>query len=181
MLYRTFGISSVLVVGASGEAFGIADHVILVNRFAASEYTGYTSQDVPDSPEYHPAVRTFDLRRLREFCMDRRLTVQDTGTVTVGREPVNLADILPHATRGQLDFIVSFLYFLTVMERPNTRILRDAVTGLYRKIARNGINMIRQDGLCGASAMEFVRMQDMLAILYRLRCVEFRSQTEKKR
>jgi len=180
MLYRTFGISSVLVVGASGEAFGIADHVILVNRFAASEYTGYIRQDVPDSPEYHPAVRTFDLRRLREFCMDRRLTVQDTGTVTVGREPVNLADILPHATRGQLDFIVSFLYFLTVMERPNTRILRDAVTGLYRKIARNGINMIRQDGLCGASAMEFVRMQDMLAILYRLRCVEFRSPASEK-
>ena len=181
MLYRTFGISSVLVVGASGEAFGIADHVILVNRFAASEYTAYVRRDSPDRYEYRPSARTCDLRRLREVCMDRRLNVQDNDTVTVGRETVNLADILPHATRGQLDFIVSFLYFLTVMERPNTRILRDAAAGLYRRIRREGIGCIRQDGLCGSSAMEFVRMQDMMAILYRLRCVEFRSPAEKKR
>ncbi len=180
MLYRTFGISSALVVGASGEAFGIADHVILVSRFAASEYTGYPRRDTPDSCGYHPSARTFDFRRLRELCMERRLTVQDNGTVTVGKEPVNLPDILPHATRGQLDFIVSFLYFLTVMERPNTRNLRDAVTGLYRRIGQDGINCIRQDGLCGASAMEFVRIQDMLAILYRLRCVDFRSQASAK-
>ena len=181
MLYRTFGISSVLVVGASGEAFGIADHVILVNRFVASEYTDYVRRDLSDSYVYYPAVRICDLRRLREFCMDRRLDVQDNEIVSIGRESVNLTDILPHATRGQLDFIVSFLYFLTVMERLNTRILRDAVAGLYRRIGREGIECIRQEGLCGTSALDFVRMQDMLAILYRLRCVEFRSQAEKKR
>lgn len=180
MLYRRFGISTVLVVGASGEAFGIADHVILVNRFAASEYTDYPRRDAPDSYEYRPSVRTFDFRRLREICMDRRLTVQDNETVTVGREPVNLTDILPHATRGQLDFIVSFLYYLAVMERPNTRNLRDAAAGLYRKIGRDGIDCIRQDGLCGTSALESVRIQDMMAILYRLRCVDFRSRMSVK-
>ncbi len=180
MLYRRFGISTVLVVGASGEAFGIADHVILVNRFAASEYTDYPRRDAPDSYEYRPSVRTFDFRRLRELCMERRLTVQDNETVMVGREPVNLPDILPHATRGQLDFIVSFLYYLTVMERPNTRNLWDAAAGLYRKIGRDGIDCIRQDGLCGTSALESVRIQDMMAILYRLRCVDFRSRISVK-
>ena len=181
MLYRKFGISSILVVGASGEAFGIADHVILVNRFAASEYTDYPRRDAPDTPEYHPSARMFDFRRLREFCMERRLTVQDNDTVKVGSESVNLPDILPHAARGQIDFILSFLYYLTVMERPDTRNLRDAVAGLYRKIGREGVNCIRQESFCGTSAIEFVRMQDMLAILYRLRCVGFRNPPSAKR
>lgn len=181
MLYRKFGISSILVVGASGEAFGIADHVILVNRFAASEYTDYPRRDAPDAPDYHPSARMFDFRRLCEFCVERRLTIQDNDTVKVGSESVNLPDILPHAARGQMDFILSFLYFLTVMERPDTRNLRDAVAGLYRKIGREGVNCIRQDGLCGTTAIEFVRMQDMLAVLYRLRCVGFRNPPSAKR
>lgn len=174
MLYRDFGISSVIVVGASGEAFRIADRVILVDHFAASEYTDDARDDADDGDKYCPRARKYYADRLRDICIERNLAVQDNGTVKIGSEILDLTDLLPHASRGQLDFIVSFVYYLTVMEQPGTHVLREAVAGLYRKIARNGMDMIRQNGLRGSSEMEFVRMQDMMAVLYRLRCVNFK-------
>ncbi len=174
MLYRTFGISSVIVVGASGDAFRIADRVILVDHFRASEYTDFVRKDADDGFVYHPKPRRYYTDRLRDICMTRNLSVQDNSTVKIGSEVLNVPDIIPHVTRGQLDFIVSFLYYFTVMEQSGTHLLRDAVTGLYRKIARDGTDTIRQNGLRGGTVSEFVRMQDMLALLYRLRCISFR-------
>ena len=174
MLYRTSGISSVIVVGASGDAFRIADRVILVDHFRASEYTDFIRTDADDGYVYRPTRRRYDAGRLRDICMARNLSVQDNSTVKIGTEVLNVPDIIPHVTRGQLDFIVSFLYYFTVMEQSGTHNLRDAVTGLYRKIARDGTDTIRQNGLRGCTVSEFVRMQDMLALLYRLRCISFR-------
>ena len=174
MLYRTSGISSVIVVGASGDAFRIADRVILVDHFRASEYTDFVRTDADDGFVYRPKRRRYDAGRLRDICMARNLSVQDNSTVIIGTEVLNVPDIIPHVTRGQLDFIVSFLFYFTVMEQSGTHNLRDAVTGLYRKIAQDGTDTIRQNGLRGCTVPEFVRMQDMLALLYRLRCISFR-------
>lgn len=174
MLYCAFGISSVIVVGASGEAFRIADRVVLVDHFAASEYTDYIREDTDDGYRYRPRARKYYTDRLRDTCIERNLSVQDNGTVKIGNEILDLTDLLPHASRGQLDFVVSFLYYLTVMEQPGTHVLRDAAAGLYRKIAKDGMDTIRQNGLRGSSELEFVRMQDMLSILYRLRSIRFR-------
>ncbi len=176
MLYRTFGISSILVVGASGDAFPIADRVILVDQFLASEYTDYVraEDDVKEEYVYHPRLRNYYADRLRDVCINRNLSVQDNSTVKVGTEMLNVPEIIPHVTRGQLDFIVSFLYYLTVMEQPKTHVLRDAAAGLYRKISRDGMDVICQNSLRGGTELEFVRMQDMLALLYRLRCVSFK-------
>ena len=174
MLYRTSGISSVIVVGASGDAFRIADRVILVDHFRASEYTDFVRKDADDGFVYRPKPRRYYADCLRDICMTRNLSVQDNSTVKIGSEVLNVPDIIPHVTRGQLDFIVSFLYYFTVMEQSGTHLLRDAVTGLYRKIARDGTDTIRQNGLRGGTVSEFVRMQDMLALLYRLRCISFK-------
>lgn len=174
MLYRTFGISSVIVVGASGDAFRIADRVVLVDQFMASEYTDFVRADADDGFVYRPKVRRYYADRLRDVCMARNLSVQDNSTVKVGTEVLNVPEIIPHVTRGQLDFIVSFLYYFTVLEQSGTHVLRDAVAGLYRKIARDGMNVIRQNGLRGGTELEFVRMQDMSALLYRMRSVSFK-------
>ena len=174
MLYRTYGISSVIVVGASGDAFRIADRVILVDHFKASEYTEYARTDADDGFVYRPESRRYYADRLRKICMARDLSVQDNSTVKIGTEGINVPELIPHATRGQLDFIVSFLYYFTVMEQSGTHNLRDAVGGLYRKIAREGLDGIRQNGRNSGTEPEFVRMQDMLALLYRLRCISIK-------
>lgn len=174
MLFETFGISSVLVVGASGDAFPIADRIILVDRFTASEYTDYEKTPVKDGYVWTPEKRRYYANRLRDICIERNLAVQDNSTMKIGSETVDVSDIIPHITRGQLAFILSFLYALTVTAVPKTYVLREAAAEVYRKITREGLGVIRQNSLSCGTELEFVRPQDLLALLYRLRCMAFK-------
>lgn len=47
--------------------------------------------------------------------------------------------------------------------------LYDAVNTLYQKINLDGVSTIHQRSLRGASQIEYVRMYDMICILFRLK------------
>ncbi len=175
MLYETHGISSMIVVGASGEYFRIADRVILVESFTASEYTDYRKNPVTGTPVFTPCCRKADFSELRSICFSRNLEIRDDSTIRVGRETVNIPEILPHVTRGQLDFVCSFLYYLTVIEPRQGGTLKEAVMQLYRKLDSSGMEQIHQRGFRGSSGvMEWVRPEDMMAILVRLKSIGFK-------
>ena len=101
------------------------------------------------------------------------MEIQDDLTVKFGNEKVNVPEIVPYATRGQLDFICSFLYPLSVFEPQKNSSLRELVMRLYRKMDDAGMEAIRQNTISGTSG---VRPEDILAILYRLRFVRFKAQ-----
>jgi len=176
MFYEIHGISSVIVAGASGEYFRVADKVLLVENFTVSEYTGFIKENKKVVYSFLPISRTADLCDLRRICLARSIEIKDASTVKFGNETVNIPQIVPHATQGQLDFVCSFIYYLTVMENRQEGNLTTAVMRLYKKINSVGLDMIHQTGLKGASGViEYVRYEDMLSVLYRLKSIAFKS------
>jgi len=175
MFYETHGISSVIVVGASGEYFRIADRVILVENFEASEYTDFEKKAVLGTPPFSPSRRRVDYGELRSVCLARSLEIKDDSTILLGREAVKVPEIIPHVTRGQLDFICSFLYYLTVIVQRRGGSLKESVMQLYKKLDADGLEIIRQRGFRGSSGViEWVRAEDMTAILFRLKGIGFK-------
>ena len=172
MFYEAHGISSILVAGASGEFFGIADRVILVDSFLPTEYDA-PKRERPPTEVFRPHPRHADLRGLRELCAYRNMAIRDDNTIRLGGETIPVGDLIPNPSRGQMDFICSFLYWLTVIEPPKRTPLPNAVRALYRRIETDGIGLIHQHRLPGAGEIEFVRPEEMLRILYRLREVRF--------
>ena len=118
--------------------------------------------------------RNVDLENIGKICLARNVEIKDDSTIKFRNETVNVSDIIPHITRGQLDFICSFIYCLTVIEQTRGGDLRDAVLRLYNKIDYMGLDVICQTGFRGVSGViEYVRPEDMLAILYRMKCIDF--------
>lgn len=175
MFYERHGISSILVVGASGEYFRVANKVILVENFMVSEYTDYEKKAEPTVAPFSPRRRAAELSAIGRICLSRSVEIKDDATVRFGNESVHMPAIIPHVTRGQLDFIASFIYYLTAIEPKGARGLREVVMRLYQRLDTIDTEMLHQRGLRGASdVMEYVRPEDMLAILFRLRSVGFR-------
>ena len=175
MFYDRHGISSIIVVGASGEYFRIADKVILVENFTVSEYKDDSKDHKISESAFSPLSRVVDLGDLRRICLARNIEIKDDSTLKIGNETVNIPEIIPHVTRGQMDFICSVLYYLTVIEPQANIGLQEAVTRLYRKMDAMALDMLHQTWVRGsAGVMEYVRPEDMQGILYRLRCVDYR-------
>ncbi len=174
MIYDRFGISSVIVIGASGEYFRIADRVILVDTYVCSNYTDYVKDEHIPCSSFAPALRTVDIRELANACFKRNMEIKEGSVIRIGNEEICVEEIVPYVTDGQLNFIISFIWFLAVMERTDGEGLCDGVKRLYGKIRSNGISFIHQQGLNGASdIIEYVRYEDMMAILYRIKSVKF--------
>lgn len=174
MLYEKYGTSSIIVVGASGEYFSVADKVILVENFKASEYTDYEKREEKKDYVYTQRRRAVDLKGMGKICLSRSIEIKDDATIKLGSEIINISDSIPHITRGQLDFVCSFIYYLSVFEHTEGCCLKDAVMKMYRKISDGGVDMIHQIGLRGASeVIEYVRPEDMLTIMYRIKSIGF--------
>ena len=174
MFYEKHGISSIIVVGASGEYFRIADKVLLVENFVVCEYVNNTLASTKAAPLFFPATRVANLAALKKVCLARSIEIKDDATIKLGSEVINIPEVIPHATRGQLDFVSSFIYYLTVIAPLQSSSLRELILRLYQKLNRAGIEMIHQTGLRGSSGViEYVRPEDMQALLYRLKCVDF--------
>ncbi len=177
MLYDRFGISSVIVIGASGEYFRIADTVLLVDRYILYNYTDFIREDI-SCISFAPAQRLADLTELCERCLRRDMEIRDGSVIRIGADEIKVEDIIPHITAGQLDFICSFIYYFTVMEQGEKQNLKRAVDRLYAKIHTQGVDFIHQLRLNGsAGVIEYVRPEDIMAILYRMKSVKF---TEKR-
>ena len=175
MFYEKYGMSSIIVVGASGEYFRIADQVILVENFVVSEYTEYEQDKRISAPAFSPQPRRADFSHLGGICLARNVEIKDDATIQFGNESVRVPEIVPHAARGQLDFIGSFIYYLTVIEQRQGGSMREAVMRLYKKMETGGLEMIHQTGFRGTSGViEYVRPEDVLAVLYRLKSIRFK-------
>lgn len=175
MFYEKYGMSSIIVVGASGEYFRIADQVILVENFVVSEYTEYEQDKRISAPAFSPQPRRADFSHIGGICLARNVEIKDDSTIQFGNESVRVPEIVPHATRGQLDFIGSFIYYLTVIEQRQSGSMREAVMRLYKKMETGGLEMIHQTGFRGTSGViEYVRPEDVLAVLYRLKSIRFK-------
>lgn len=173
MFLDKYDISSIIVVGASGEYFSIADKVILVENFKVSEYIDYKREE-KCGYVFSPRRRVVDLKAIGKSCLTRNIEIKDDTTIKIGSEIIDVSEIIPQITRGQLDFVSSFIYYLTVFEQTDGATLKDAVMKLYRKIAENGISSIHQIGLRGTNnIIEFVRPEDMMMIFYRLKSIGF--------
>jgi len=173
MFYEKYGVSSIIVVGASGEYFKIANKVIVVENFKIREYENEIKQTIGTMGNFGLKKRLADLSHLRRLSLERRIEIKDDVTIKVGSESMDISEIIPCPTRGQLSFICSFFYYLTVFGKGGKVNLIYTVQELYAKIANEGIYFLHQKGFKDTEHIEFVRYQDMLCILYRLRCVNF--------
>ena len=112
-LHRTMGVSTIVVVGGVGDYLEVADRVILLEDYAASDATGRAREVVgrfpPRAPLEDKKMGRPKPRRLRASSLDLRRGKRETArgrglhTVELGRERVDLSSVEQLAEAGQTE------------------------------------------------------------------------------
>lgn len=178
-LYRDLGVSTVVVVGGVGDYLDVADHVILLEDYAARDVTGRSREVVEEFPPRAPIgggeVSQPRGRRLERGSIDlrrgKKTTARGKGrsSMELGREQVDLTYLEQLTEGGQTEAIA--------------RIAGEFASGKGSRsapeVAEEALEKIRREGLGSLGGfrghpgeMSLPRPQEIAAAINRVRTLK---------
>ncbi|MBE9182320.1 ABC-ATPase domain-containing protein [Oculatella sp. LEGE 06141] len=182
-LYGDYGVSTILVMGGSGDYFDVADTLIAMTDFAPQEVTAqaraiahqFATARTPEGGEQFGSLRdrTLVSHRLEDRMTDRRsrLKVRDTDELVLDREAIDVTAVEQLVEVGQLRAIGMAIVQIQQEYLDGHHTMRDLLERLMTTIAQAGL-----DGLTverqGDLAM--FRSLELAAVLNRMRSIAVR-------
>ncbi len=186
-LHRARGVSTVLVIGGSGEYLAVADRVYRMDDYVISDVTaqakaicrtavGEVSAVLP------PAADWGQYRRLRgdgftSYPTGRGselLAVSDMGFVLMGDERVDVRGLHDIVSPRQLTAIGFMLRHLAVTNCDAVIDLDARIDALYDRVAAEGLDWLYSSYFTTCERfLDLPRKQELLAVIHRLRGVGY--------
>ncbi|MBE5929862.1 MAG: ATPase [Lachnospiraceae bacterium] len=183
-LYETEGVSTVLVIGGSGEYLSVADRVYLMEDYRIHNVTEGAKKlgdtiDAPELPE--PADWTQNRILSREgftsFVSENgmeRLAVTDVGIIYVGEEAIDLRMLSGFITQAQRNAVGFLIRYLEISLNETRIDVGAKLEALYRRMEEEGFDCIFSNYFTDCERfMDLPRKEDVLAAVNRMRKVRF--------
>ena len=173
-LYIDHGVSTVLVMGGSGDYFEVADHVIALDNYIAHDVTAraktiaanYPSDRKPEGGQHFGAITPRQIW-LPQFGCDRKpakVKTQSLTTLTIGQEDIDLRGIEQFVEPNQVRAIA---YAILTWERQNrSHSLQNLLDDITTWTQRQDFDALTPYPMADLS--EF-RRHELAAIINRLR------------
>ena len=191
-LSRNLDVSTILVVGGSGEYLSVADRIYLMEDFCirnATEEAGAVcrrhgaARFGPDmGAQQIPAADWAQRRRLYAEGFtpypcgsgSERLEVLDMGFLLIGDERIDVRGLHDIVSPCQLEALGFMLRHLEIKNNDPEILVKEAVDGLYARIRREGLDFLYSSHFttCGRF-LDLPRKQELLALISRMRQVRF--------
>jgi len=199
------GVSTILVIGGSGEYLSVADRVYLMDAFVIHDATA-RAKAIASDPAGQPTPADWAVRRdMRSGKFTsyptgagrERLEVSDTGFIIVGDERVDVRALHDIATPAQVDTLAFMLRWLmrgaedsmTELEElafamrgldrkraDNAIDIEGKIRALYAQIVNDGMDVVDTGFFTGMNRfLEMPRACELRAAIYRMRRVEWSS------
>jgi predicted ABC-class ATPase len=181
-LYEQMGISTILVMGGSGDYFEVADRVIQMKEFRAYEVTGKArevaqrnptgrsdefSHSLKNEPKRCPLGNTVDSRNEYGHV---RISSGNANELVFGKTAIDLSDVEQLPERAQTKAIG--LAFRAFQEHMNgTMSVREITAAVMRRMNEEGIDCL--DSRLTGDIASF-RQLELAATINRMRGLEFR-------
>lgn len=170
LFYSQFGISSIIAIGASAEFLDVADRALLIRDYEVYEFTDYEKAKCR-TERINFRQRVVDWSNLRKSEVIASISVVDAQTLRLGTEYIDIGNIIPNVSIGQMNFIVCILKKLITYEAVVGKTLLASVDICYAGIKyNNGISV----SFSKEEYFEYVRKYDVMQIIYRCRNIMFR-------
>jgi len=197
------GVSTILVIGGSGEYLSIADDIFMMDEFVMGEVTAHAKSLAPTSQEL-PPVADWENHRAMTGCFSsypfgmsrEKLEVSDTGFIIIGDERIDIRNLHDIATEAQINAVAFILRHLAkgnegaddlesmalamrglrpiVKRNENIMDIITAVKALYSQIQTDGLNLVDTGFFTGMNRfMDMPRCYDILAAVNRMRQTEW--------
>ncbi len=182
-LYAEYGVSTILVMGGSGDYFDVADTVIALDNFASYDVTQkakaiaqqYKSDRLSEGGESFgqitprvPLPESIDPSRGRRAV---KVKVRDVDEVAFGTEDIDLSAVEQIVDTGQLRAIASAIVYAKENYLDSDRSLADILARVMADIAVDGLDVLTD--FPQGDLAEFRRFE-LAAALNRLRSLRVR-------
>ena len=184
------GVSTVLVIGGSGEYLSVADRVYMMDEFTISEVTDAAariarengvSSESPAPAVWQQARRLFaaGFTSYPAGSGSERLTVLDAGLIEIGDEIIDVRGLHDIVSAAQLDALGFMLRYLMVSNAQNEIDLRARVDALYARIAAEGLDVVFSSYFTTCRRfLDLPRKSELLAVIARMRNTTVQSALE---
>jgi predicted ABC-class ATPase len=178
-LYKTFGVSTLLVMGGSGDYFDSADQVIAMDSFQPRLVTAKAKQIVQENPGSRKTEapsplkkvesRTRDISKL-DFSRGKKpcvIQIQKLISLTLGRTEIDVRYVEHLVEQGQLELCGWILKQLQDRQGTDASVSNsDAIKKILETIEAEELESVApfNNGL-----LALPRFQDVMAVLNRLR------------
>ncbi|MGM0452631.1 MAG: ABC-ATPase domain-containing protein [Thermodesulfobacteriota bacterium] len=167
-LYTENGISTVLVMGGSGDYFSMADHVICMTQYLPHDVTGRAREIAESDPsnrtaeggqhfgdvsERYPAVESFDPYRKNSKL---KIAARGTRDITFGKTDIDIADLEQLVDPSQARAIGNAIHYARKYMKEGY-CLKDIVKRVQADIESRGLDILVpyvMGDLAGFRAME---------------------------
>ncbi len=187
-LYGAHGVSTILVIGGSGEYLSVADKIYLMEDYLIRDATE-RSRSVCDS--FHvtaelPSPANWEQSRVLysdhfssypEESGTEKLEVSDMGFVIIGDERIDVRGLHDVISPRQLDTLGFMLRYLEVSNNEREINLGKKINDMYARIEEEGIDFLYSSFFVTCERfLDMPRKQELIALINRMRkiCLEKR-------
>ncbi len=183
------GISTILVIGGSGEYLAVADAIYMMDEYVMYDVTergrmlammhGIGGDALPDPADWQ-VLRRIRKEQFSSYPNDtgsERLEVSEMGYIVIGKEAVDLRGLYQVLTDGQRQALGFILRDLMIREKEASFVLADRLDALYERLEREGLDCIYTAYFtaCGRF-FDLPRKQDVAAAAARMRHLIYENQ-----
>lgn len=174
-LYDEHGISTVLVVGGSGDFFEPADNILVLDCYKCNDMTQRAKEIVvhaQNSRQSLPAKKEFHTARPRsligsKIAANGKVKVLSQERISYGESELDISFVEQVVGKSQSEAILNALQYLSTTQNHSNQTLKDSLLSLEKKLDSEGLSSLTPAQFNGA--MSRVRTLEIGAAINRLR------------
>lgn len=180
-LYKTHGVSTVLVIGGSGEYLSVADKIYMMEDYLIHDVTeksknicnSYNVSAVLPSPANWEQCRTLYSDRFSSYpegSSTEKLEVSDIGFVIIGDEKIDVRGLHDIVSPRQLNTLAFMLRYLEVSNSDRKIDIERKINDLYERIDSEGLDFLYSAFFTTCERfLDLPRKQELAALINRMR------------
>lgn len=182
-LHTQVGVSTILVIGGSGEYLSVADKVYMMEDYAIHDVTarakalcqGECADPAPAVAwEQHRTLYADGFTSYPSGVGSERLEVSDMGFIVIGDEAVDVRGLHDIVSQRQLDALGFMLRQLMITNSDHKLDLAKKLDNLYAKIEKDGLDTVYSAYFTTCERfLDLPRKQELLFLINRMRRVHF--------
>ena len=180
-LHKTHDVSTILVIGGSGEYLSVADKIYMMEDYLIHDVTdksknicsSYNVTSVFPSSANWQQCRTLYSDRFSSYpegSGTEKLEVSDMGFVIIGDEKIDVRGLHDIVSSRQLDALGFMLRYLEVSNNDRKIDIEKKINDLYARIDEEGIDFLYSSFFTTCDRfLDLPRKQELMALVNRMR------------
>ena len=180
-IYKTHGVSTILVIGGSGEYLSVADKIYMMEDYLIHDVTE-KSKNICDSYNVTAALpSTANWQQCRTLYSERfssypegsgteKLEVSDMGFIIIGDEKIDVRGLHDIVSHRQLNALGFMLRYLEVTNSDRKIDIEKKIHEMYLRIEDEGVDFLYSSFFTTCSRfLDLPRKQELMALINRMR------------